>query len=71
MRLSDVKVGETYVNRSGRTYRTVLAIGDKHRPDCWLGDPDKKPNEPGVLYEQGTRRYKLYLSSFAQWARRM
>ena len=72
MKILDIQVGEVYRNRgAGRTHRTVLAIGDEHRPDNWLGDPDKKPDEPGVLYEQGGQKYALYLSSFAQWARRM
>jgi hypothetical protein len=68
----EIQVGVTYVNRgAGRTQRTVLAIGDEHRPPHWLGAwGTKPPDEPGVLFEQKGKQYTLYLSSFAQWAKR-
>jgi hypothetical protein len=63
----DIQVGKTYTNRgAGKSRRTVIAIGDEHRPGCFngIGSP---PNEPGVLYEQLGQRSTLYLSSFAGW----
>lgn len=71
MKPSDVKVGETYVNRgAGHTRRKVLAISDKHRPEKWLSwMDDTRPDEPGVLFEQNGKRAALYLSSFAKWAK--
>lgn len=67
MKTSDIKVGETYVNRGkGRTRRTVIAIGDEHRPPRFYGLVT--PSEPGVLYEQNGKQYRLYLCSFAAWA---
>lgn len=70
MKESDIKAGKTYKNRgAGRTRRTVIAIGDEHRPKRWYGDQDKgPPNEPGVLFTQGAVEGTLYLSMFAQWA---
>ena len=69
MKPSAVKVGVTYVNRgAGRTRRTVLAIGDGHRPDNWFSSKPR-PDEPGVLFEQKGQRHTLYLSSFAHWAK--
>lgn len=72
MKARDIKVGRTYQNRgAGKTHRTVIAIGDEHRPEDWYGDPDKgPPNEPGVLFTQdgGSVHRTLYLSMFAQWA---
>jgi len=35
-----------------------------------LRSEDLPSNEPGVLYEQKGKLAKLYLSSFAQWAKR-
>lgn len=72
MKKSDIKVGVTYYSRRNRTKRTVLAIGDRYRPKLWHTDK-KRPNEPGVLYEQeygdGTSvQNHLYLSAFAGWA---
>lgn len=64
----NIKVGNTYRNKGkGKTTRTVLAIGDDHRPNHWYGD-SATPNEPGVKYKQGDKERRLYLSSFAQWA---
>lgn len=72
MKASDIKAGKTYKNRgAGRTRRTVIAIGDEHRPKHWYGDHDKgPPSEPGVLFTQGNSSVErtLYLSMFAQWA---
>jgi len=71
MKKSDIQVGCTYVNKgAGRTQRTVLAIGDEHRPKIFLsGNPS--PNEPGVHYRQDNgKEGKLYLSSFTQWCGR-
>lgn len=72
MKKSDIKVGVTYCSRRNNTKRTVLAIGDRYRPKLWRTDK-KRPDEPGVLYEQeygdGTSvRNHLYLSAFASWA---
>lgn len=70
MKPSDVKVGETYVNRgAGRTQRKVLAIGIEHRPREWLGNLSREPDESGVLFEQKGKQSTLYLSSFASWAK--
>jgi hypothetical protein len=69
MKTSEIEVGKTYVNRGkGTTKRTVLAIGDEHRPKHFFGATP--PNEPGVLYEQSGALDYLYLSSFAAWAGR-
>lgn len=70
MKHSDIVVGETYINRgAGKTRRTVLAIGEEHRPKVWYS-PNPRPQEPGVRYKQGDYEGNLYLSSFAQWAGR-
>lgn len=67
MKAKDIQVGKTYVNRgAGKTRRTVLAIGDDHRPERWYST-SPAPDEPGVLYRQENSTHKLYLSSFAQW----
>jgi len=68
---TDIQVGVTYVNRgAGRTQRKVLAIGDEHRPDQWYGTWGSiAPKEQGVLFEQKGEQRKLYLSSFAAWAK--
>lgn len=63
----DIQVGKTYINRgAGKTRRTVLAIGDEHRPRIWRSD-SSRPDEPGVLYKQMGIEGCLYLSMFAQW----
>lgn len=68
MKLADIKIGKTYHNRGrGTTIRRIMGIGDEHRPQCWFS-LRPRPNEPGVLYEQGGRQACLYLSSFAAWA---
>jgi hypothetical protein len=70
MRVADIQVGRTYVNRgAGRTQRKVLAIGDEHRPKTFFSNR-KPPNERGVLFEQAGRQSTLYISSFATWAAR-
>lgn len=69
MKPSNVKVGVTYVNRgAGTTRRTVLAIGNEHRPMRWYG-ADPAPNEVGVRFRQAGVENCLYLSAFAQWAK--
>mgnify|MGYP001220101378 CR=1 FL=1 len=76
MKTSEIRVGVTYKNRGeGTTRRTVLAIGDEHRPESWLGGdssaPPKlryRPDEPGVLFSQNGKTRTLYLSTFAKWA---
>lgn len=69
MKPSEIVVGATYVNRGkGKTTRTVIAIGDEHRPPQWFGYASTAKNEPGVLFAQGGERCNLYLSSFASWA---
>ena len=74
MKPSEIKVGKTYCNRGkGYTMRTVINISDKDRPNWWYG-AGKKPDEPGVLYEQYSKGKErgftdqLFLSSFASWA---
>lgn len=68
MHPSKIQAGKTYANRgAGRTRRTVIAIGDEHRPEIWLS-PEPRPLEPGVLYEQNGKQDRLYLRSFASWA---
>lgn len=70
MKAKDIQVDKTYINRgAGRTRRTVLAIGARYIPDLWLSDRPR-PNEPGVEFEQSGNVERLYLSSFAHWARR-
>jgi hypothetical protein len=70
MKASEIKVGSTYVNKgTGRTRRTVLAIGDEYRPAIWLGaEGSKPPDEPGVRFTQKGINHELYLSAFASWA---
>jgi len=70
MKPSDICVGKTYRNKGkGTTTRTVLAIGNEHRPRRWCGNMDTPPDGPGVLFSQvGKPDWKLYLSSFAAWA---
>jgi len=73
MKPNDICIGVTYVNRgAGRTTRTVLAIGDEYRPteqqSEWYGRQSLK-NEPGVLFEQKGKQFRLYLSAFASWAK--
>lgn len=68
MKPSDIKVGKTYTNKGvGRTQRTVLAIGDEHRPRIFWNATNTPPDEPGVLYEQKGKKQTLYMSSFAKW----
>lgn len=67
MKQKQIAVGKTYANKGkGTTKRTVLAIGDEHRPRHYSGAT--APEEPGVLYEQDGKRDRLYISSFAAWA---
>lgn len=67
MKIEAIKVGKTYSNRGkGTTKRTVLAIGDEHRPRHYFGAT--APDEPGVLYEQDGKRDSLYISNFSSWA---
>jgi len=67
MKTSEIKTGKTYVNKgAGKTRRTVIEIGNEHRPETFNSINDA-PNEPGVLYEQSGKHRTLYLSSFAQW----
>ena len=67
MKIKDLQIGATYVNKgAGRTRRKILAIGVEHRPTRWLSSSDP-PLEPGVLYEQDGKEHRLYISSFAQW----
>lgn len=73
MKVSDIQVGKTYRNRgAGKTVRTVIAIGDEHRPKSYHNSDGTPPaNVPGVLYEQkgrgGNHYAMLYLNSFAAW----
>jgi hypothetical protein len=70
VRPEKIEVGKSYANRgAGKTTRTVIAIGEEHRPNqFWnaTGTPPN-PNDPGVLYEQKGRQNTLYLQSFAAW----
>lgn len=70
MNPKQIKIGATYRNKgAGTTERTVIAIGREYRPERWWGNANTSaPNEPGVLFKQGTMEHKLYLSSFASWA---
>lgn len=64
-----IKVGKTYRNRGkGKTTRTVLAIGDEHKPRVYYNASGEHPDNTGVLYEQKGTQNRLYLKSFAQWA---
>jgi len=68
MRVSEIQVGKTYVNRgAGRTRRHVLGIGDQYRPKIFYSRKNP-PREHGVLFEQGGKEHTLYISSFANWA---
>ena len=68
MKPNEIKAGKTYSNRGkGTTTRTVIEIGDRHRPKHYFGS-SSRPSEPGILYEQDGKRDVLYLSSFASWA---
>ena len=67
MKPSEITAGKTYSNRGkGTTKRTVIEIGERHRPKHYFGS--LRPLEPCVLYEQDGKRDVLYLSSFASWA---
>ena len=70
MRPEKIEVGKSYANRGkGKTTRTVIAIGEEHRPRTFLnatGTPPS-PNDMGVLYEQNGKQRNLYLHSFAAW----
>ena len=69
MKPNEIAAGKTYANRGkGTTKRTVIEIGDRHRPKHYFGSA--RPPEPCVLYEQDGKREVLYLSSFASWAGR-
>jgi hypothetical protein len=71
MKPSEIRVGETYLNRSGTTWRKVIGIGDEYRPKKWRGglSHSRPPTEPGVLYvDSHDYENRLYLSSFASWA---
>lgn len=63
-----IEVGKTYINRgSGKTWRTVIGVGDKFRPLVWYSNSEA-PDEPGVAYiDNRGRAGTLYLSSFASW----
>jgi hypothetical protein len=68
MKLSEIKVGVTYVNRGAG--RTVLAIGSEHRPPSWLFATSDQPDDTGVLFEYKGKQYTMYLATFAKWAKR-
>jgi hypothetical protein len=73
MKKSEIQVGKTYINKgSGTTTRTVLAIDDYYKPDVYWNATGKNPrkNDTGVLFRQGYKNRKLYLSSFAAWCSR-
>lgn len=69
MHPKNLRVGATYRNRGkGRVTRTILGIGDEHRPKLFFS-PNEPPDEPGVYYRDSKgREGRLYVSSFASWA---
>lgn len=68
MKVTEIQIGKVYRGRgAGRTHRRVVAIGYEYRPCQWFGDPDKKPMEHGVLFEQNGQHRRLFISSFAHW----
>jgi len=68
VKVSDIEVGATYVNRgAGKTTRRVISIGGDCIPDEWYG-LHPRPMEPGVLFVQKGKTQRMYLSSFASWA---
>jgi len=69
MKPKDIEPGKTYINKGkGKNMRTVIAIGNDHRPSHWLSNSEP-PEEPGVLYKDMKGIHSnLYLSSFAAWA---
>ena len=80
MKTTQITVGKTYCNRGeGRTFRTVLSIGDEHRPKVYFSRDGSTPEGvPGVLFEQRASKGQgkgkvetrtLYLNSFAAWAK--
>lgn len=68
MKPADIKVGSTYTasRGTGKTRRTVIAVGPEHRPADFWSHRDA-PDEDGVLYEQNGKQSKLFISSFAAW----
>lgn len=71
MKPSELRVGATYVNRgAGRVTRTILGIGDMHRPKIYFSN-NPPPDEPGVKYiDNRGFTGNLYISSFAAWAKK-
>lgn len=72
MKPSEIKVGETYVNRgAGRTRRVVTGIGSEYRPAMYWSATGEHPDDVGVEFTADNRvgAQRLYLKSFAQWAK--
>ena len=70
MKKEQIIVGHTYKNRrAGTTKRTVLAIGDNHKPEHYWnsGNLNPKLDDTGVLFEQKGNNYNLFMSSFSSW----
>ena len=70
MKPSQIEVGKTYINKgAGKTQRTVIAIGESHKPKTYWNATGENPNkdDTGVLYEQNGKQNNLYLTSFAAW----
>lgn len=70
MRPDQIMSGSSYSNRAGTNVRSVVAIGNEHRPSDWNDQPRVLPSEPGVLYTQDGQQHSQYLSRFAKWADR-
>lgn len=72
MKLRDLKVGKTYVNRDkGLTRRTITGIGLEFRPESKT-TMDRPRDFWGVEFTQGDNpdRRRLWIDSFASWAGR-
>jgi len=74
---SDIKVGESYINKgAGTTIRTVVAIENEtpgeNSPVWW--STKERPSEKVVTFTTTNRQWKkdkqyhLFIRSFAQWA---
>ena len=65
MDIKDIKIGAIYKGRG--TPRHVLRIGPAYRPEWYY--PTKPPEEDGVEFKQGRRLGRVYISTFARWAK--
>ena len=80
MKPNDIKIGKSYVNKSGRSERFVIDIGG-HVKAYWHSDSEPPADKIGVMFvdtrmgktvyseKSGKSPSCFYISSFAQWAK--